>query len=103
MSQQSELLQKLLTFYKKRYDGKTLEDKFNDAAEDLVGTGDIERAVYVKFCIDNDVEPRIPKKKTSSSSSSSSSSYGSSGCGGSTRSTPYTSSGCGGGYTRSSC
>jgi len=103
MSQQAELLQKLLAFYQKRYEGKTLEDKFNDAAEDLVGTGDIERAVYVKFCIDNDVEPRIPKKKTSSSSSSSSSSsYGSSGCGGSTRTT-YTSSGCGGGYTRSSC
>jgi len=95
MSQQIELLEKLLTFYKKRYEGKTMEDKFNDAAEDLVGTGDIQRAVYVKFCIDNDVEPRIPKKKKSSESSSSSSSSSSS----------YSSSGCGGGssYTRSSC
>lgn len=95
MSQQIELLEKLLAFYKKRYDGKPMEDKFNDAAEDLVGTGDIQRAVYVKFCIDNDVEPRIPKKKSSNSSSSSSSSSSTS---------SYSSSGCGGGgYTRSSC
>lgn len=98
MSQQVELLTKLLAFYKKRYEGKELEDKFNDAAEYLVKEGDIQNSAYIKFCIDNDVEPRVSKKKPSSSSStsssrssSSSSNYGSSGCGGSSN---YSSSRC---------
>lgn len=89
--QQEELLKKLLEFYKTRYSGTELETKFNDACEDLISTGDIKKAVYMKFCVDNDVEPRVKKVITPRpSSSSSSSSYGYDGCGG-------------GGYRRSSC
>jgi hypothetical protein len=72
MDQQLELLEKLYNFYKSRYTGKELETKFNDACDDLVDTGDIKRAVYMKFCIENDVEPKVKKKSSSSSSSSSS-------------------------------
>jgi len=58
MNQQSkDLLQKLYDFYKGRYNGKQLEDKFNTAVADLVATNDIERGTYVTFCIDNDIEP----------------------------------------------
>ena len=89
MDQQLELLTKLLAFYKGRYSGSELETKFNDACEDLLSTGDIKKAVYMKFCVDNDVEPRVKKVVTPRPSSSSSSSYG------------Y--DGCGGGYRRSSC
>ena len=81
MDQQLELLAKLLQFYKGRYNGSELESKFNDACEDLVGTGDLKRAVYIKFCVTNDIEPKIKKP---------SSSYGNDGCGG-------------GSYRRSSC
>lgn len=91
--QQIELLVKMLAFYKKRYasDQTTLENKFNAVCVDLIDTGDISTSVYVQFCVDNNIEPKVPKKKSSSSSSSS-------------RSSSYTSSGCGGGgYTRSSC
>jgi len=90
MDQQLELLTKLLAFYKSRYSGAELETKFNDACEDLLSTGDIKKAVYMKFCVDNDIEPRVKKVIPSSPSSSSSSSYGYDGCGG-------------GGYRRSSC
>jgi hypothetical protein len=88
-SQQEELLAKLADFYKRRYPSQSdFENKFNDAAEDLIDTGDIERTVYLTFCTENDIEPKIKKKKSSSSSSSSS----------------YTSSGCGGGgYSSSRC
>ena len=87
-SQQEELLAKLADFYRKRYSNQAdFEQKFNDAAEDLIDTGDIERTVYLTFCTENDIEPKIKKKKSSSSSSSSS----------------YTSSGCGGGYSSSRC
>lgn len=79
-SQQEELLAKLADFYRRRYPSQSdFENKFNDAAEDLIDTGDIERTVYLTFCTENDIEPKIKKKKTSSSSSSS---YTSSGCGG---------------------
>lgn len=85
-SQEDELLTKLMNFYKKRYTNQEeFEKKFNDAVEDLVDTGDIKKATYIDFCVDNDIEPKIKKR------SSSSSSYTSSGCGGS------------GGYTRSHC
>ena len=88
-SQQEELLAKLADFYKKRYPSQSdFENKFNDAAEDLIDTGDIERTVYLTFCTENDIEPKIKKKKPSSSSSSS---YTSSGCGG------------GGGYSSARC
>jgi hypothetical protein len=89
-SQQEELLAKLADFYRKRYPNQSdFEQKFNDAAEDLIETGDVEKTVFMVFCTENDIEPKIKKKK-SSSSSSSSSSYYSSGCGG-------------GGYSRPSC
>ena len=79
-SQQEELLAKLADFYRRRYPSQyDFENKFNDAAEDLIDTGDIERTVYLTFCTENDIEPKIKKKKPSSSSSSS---YTSSGCGG---------------------
>jgi hypothetical protein len=89
-SQQEELLAKLADFYKRRYPSQSdFENKFNDAAEDLIDTGDIERTVYLTFCTENDIEPKIKKKKPSSSSSGSS--YTSSGCGG------------GGGYSSARC
>lgn len=89
-SQQEELLAKLADFYRKRYPNQAdFEQKFNDAAEDLIDTGDVERTVFMVFCTENDIEPKIKKEKSSSSSSSSSS---------------YTSSGCGGGgYSSSHC
>lgn len=90
-SQQEQLLAKLADFYRKRYPNQSdFEQKFNDAAEDLIETGDVEKTVFMVFCTENDIEPKIKKKKSSSSSSSSS--------GGS-----YYSSGCGGGYSRPSC
>lgn len=80
-SQEQDLLIRLMNFYKKRYtDQSDFEQKFNDAVEDLIDTGDIKKSTYVTFCVDNDIEPKIKKK--SSSSSPSSSSYTSSGCGG---------------------
>jgi len=89
-SQQEELLAKLADFYRRRYPNQSdFEKKFNDAAEDLIDTGDIERTVYLTFCTENDIEPKIKKKSSSSSSSSSSSGY--------------TSSGCGGGYSSARC
>jgi hypothetical protein len=91
-SQQEELLAKLADFYKRRYPSQSdFENKFNDAAEDLIDTGDVERTVYLTFCTENDIEPKIKKKKPSSSSSSSSSGYTGDGCGG------------GGGYSSSRC
>lgn len=65
-SQQIDLLNRLLDFYKKRYSSNqsTLEDKFNDACEDLIKTGDIKKSVYIKFCIDSDIEPKTTIKTT---------------------------------------
>ena len=57
MTQSEELLKKLYDFYKGRYSGQVLEDKFNTAVSDLVATNDIERGTYVTFCIENDIEP----------------------------------------------
>ena len=90
MDQQIELLTKLLSFYRGRYEGSTLEAKFNEACDDLLSTGDLKRAVYIKFCIDNDIEPKI-KKPVAPTRPSSSSGYSNDGCG-SSRS-----------YSRSSC
>jgi hypothetical protein len=64
MSQQEELLLKLHTLYKKRYQGQALEKKFNDAAVDLVETGDITKGAYIKFCAENDIEPDLTKLKS---------------------------------------
>lgn len=87
-SQQEELLAKLAAFYRKRYTNQSdFEQKFNDAVEDLIATGDVEKTVFLVFCTDNDIEPKLKKKESSSSSSSN-----------------YTSSGCGGrGYSSSRC
>lgn len=104
-SQQEELLSKLAEFYKKRYqDQAEFEKKFNDAAEDLIETGDVERTVFLVFCTENDIEPRTKKKKvtpptpptpkkSSTSSRSSSGSYQGT----------YDKDPCGRGYSRSSC
>jgi hypothetical protein len=82
MGEQKELMERLLNFYKARYNGKELENKFNDACEDLINTGDIKRATYIEFCISNEVEPKIRKiAPKSSSSSSSSGNYYDDGCG----------------------
>ena len=100
--QETEILTKLLNFYKRKYSGKQLDEKFYDAVMDLVSTGDIRKSTYFTFCADNDMEPHVNKTVPPKSSSSSSGydSWGSSGCGSSSSS----SSSCGGGgYTRSSC
>ena len=85
-SQASELLMNMYNFYKKRYatNQTEMEQKFNDAVEDLINTGDISKAEYMSFCVTHDIEPKV-KKKTSSSSSSSSSYSDSCGRGGYTR------------------
>ncbi len=83
-SQEVELLDRLMNFYKKRYSEKSsFEKKFNDAVQDLISTGDIKKNEYIKFCIDNDIEPIIPNKPSTSN-------YTSSGCG----SSGYSSSRC---------
>lgn len=65
MAQEVELLSKMLSFYKKRYstNSSTMEEKFNDAVEDLIETGDISKSVYIDFCVTHDIEPRIKKQK----------------------------------------
>lgn len=115
MTQSEELLKKLYDFYKGRYNGQALEDKFNSAVADLVETNDIERGTYVTFCIENDIEPITKGKslkhiKTRSSYSNDScgmGSYSNDSCGmGSSRtSTPsrsYRTDSCGGGSSYSS-
>lgn len=64
MSQETELLKKLYDFYSKRYSkNKTqMEDKFNDSIVDLIETGDVKKATYYEFCVDNDIEPRKLEK-----------------------------------------
>lgn len=62
MAQEVELLGKLYKFYSNRYKGKELETKFNDAVYDLVRTGDVKKATYLEFCIDNDIEPFVEVK-----------------------------------------
>lgn len=66
MGQQQELMTKILNLYEKRYKGKELENKFNAACEDLIDTNDIERSDYMKFCISNDLEPKLKKRNSSS-------------------------------------
>jgi hypothetical protein len=59
MSQEIDLLTKLYAFYSRRYNGSTLEEKFNAAVYDLVRTGDVQKATYMEFCIDNNIEPYV--------------------------------------------
>ena len=73
---------------------------------DLISTGDVNKATYFAFCVDNDMEPHLksssstskkPKLKTSGSSSSSSTNWG---FGGSQNYDPCSG---GGSYRTSSC
>lgn len=57
-----DLLNKLLSFYSARYTGKILEEKFNDAVYELVKSDDIKISDYIKFCIDNNIEPTVKEK-----------------------------------------
>lgn len=77
-SEQNQLLDKMLSFYKKRYTGKELENKFNSACEDVIISGDLSQVTYMSFCMDNNIEPII-KKKNKPSKSSDDYNYG--GCG----------------------
>lgn len=85
MSQQIDVMNRLLTFYSKRYKDAQLEDKMNSAIQDLIDTNDINLAVAYKFLMENDIEPNLKKYTPPSRSSSSDP------CGG------------GGGYNRSHC
>lgn len=60
-SQQNELLMKLYTLYKKRYQGQTLEKKFNDACYDLIDSGDVSKGAFIAFCAEYDIEPDLSK------------------------------------------
>jgi hypothetical protein len=87
-SQSSELLMNMYNFYKKRYsaDQKSMEDKFNTAALNLIDSNDITKKEYIEFCVTHDIEPVVKKTPTKTSTSSS-----------------YTSDPCGHSYSRSSC
>jgi hypothetical protein len=93
MSQEIDLLNKLYVFYSKRYQGTTLEEKFNAAVYDLVKTGDVQKATYMEFCVDNNIEPYVapaaPVRPAPAPQPAPT--YYNDGCGG------------GGGYQRSSC
>jgi len=93
MSQELDLLNKLYSFYSKRYQGTTLEEKFNAAVYDLVKTGDVQKATYMEFCVDNNIEPYVapvaPVRPAPAPQPAPT--YYNDGCGG------------GGGYQRSSC
>lgn len=84
MSQQLEVLNRLLNFYSKRYKGADLDKKMQEATQDLIDSADINLAAAMKFFAENDIEPKLKAKKSSSS-------YGYDPCGG------------GGGYNRSHC
>lgn len=117
MTQSEELLKKLYDFYKGRYNGQALEDKFNSAVSDLVETNDIERGTYVTFCIENNIEPITktskkelkhitPRSSYSNDSCGSSSGYKNDSCGSGSSSRSYRNDSCGGGsssYSRSVC
>lgn len=59
MSQEIDLLTKLYAFYSRRYNGSTLEEKFNTAVYDLVKTGDVQKSTYMEFCVEHDIEPYV--------------------------------------------
>jgi hypothetical protein len=59
MSQEIDLLTKLYAFYSRRYNGSTLEEKFNAAVYDLVKTGDVQKSTYMEFCVEHDIEPYV--------------------------------------------
>ena len=102
MTQSEELLKKLYDFYKGRYSGQTLEDKFNAAVADLVETNDIERGTYVTFCIENNIEP-VTKggKKEKLKHITPRSSYSNDSCGMGSYSRGYSNDSCGSGSSYS--
>jgi len=95
MSQEIDLLNKLYAFYSKRYQGTTLEEKFNGAVYDLVKTGDVQKATYMEFCVEHDIEPYVaptpPVRPAPAPQPAPTYQYHNDGCGG------------GGGYQRSGC
>jgi hypothetical protein len=94
MSQEIDLLTKLYSFYSRRYNGSTLEEKFNAAVYDLVKTGDVQKATYMEFCIDNNIEPYVapaPPVRPAPAPQPAPTYYHNDGCGGF------------GGYQRSGC
>jgi hypothetical protein len=94
MSQEIDLLTKLYAFYSRRYNGSTLEEKFNAAVYDLVKTGDVQKATYMEFCVDNNIEPYVAPAapvRPAPAPQPAPTYYHNDGCGG------------GGGYQRSSC
>lgn len=94
MSQEIDLLDKLYAFYSKRYQGTTLEEKFNAAVYDLVKTGDIQKATYMEFCVEHDIEPYVAPAapvRPAPAPQPAPTYYHNDGCGG------------GGGYQRSGC
>jgi len=92
MSQEIDLLNKLYAFYSKRYQGTTLEEKFNAAVYDLVKTGDVQKATYMEFCVEHDIEPYVaPAPPVRPAPAPAPTYYQNDGCGG------------GGNYQRSGC
>ena len=77
-----EVLMNMYNFYKKRYatNPSEMERRFNNAVEDLISTGDIKRAEYIKFCVTHDIEPKVEKKPTTTRGYTAPTDYGDS-CG----------------------
>ncbi len=84
MSEQIEVMERLLKFYSKRYKSSELESKMNSAIQDLIDTNDINLAAAMKFMAEHDIEPKLKRYSPPSSSYTDP-------CGG------------GGGYNRSHC
>jgi hypothetical protein len=84
MSQQIDVMERLLKFYSKRYSGSELESKMNSAIQDLIDTNDINLAAAMSFLTQNEIEPKLKRYSPPSSSS-------------------YDPCGGGGGYSRSHC
>ena len=94
MSQEIDLLDKLYAFYSKRYQGTTLEEKFNTAVYDLVKTGDVQKATYMEFCVEHDIEPYVapvPPVRPAAAPQPAPTYYHNDGCGGGVN---YQRSGC---------
>ena len=64
-----KLLQKLYDFYSRRYTNTELEKKFNEATQDLINSGDINKKDYIEFCVTHDIEPVINKTISTSTPS----------------------------------
>lgn len=76
-----ELLQQLLDIYKRKHPADW-ENWFNRMAKDLIDTGDVTRAEYIRFCAQNDIfiKPKPTPKPPSYSSGCGSSTPTRSGC-----------------------